>query len=97
MLTRQDYIKALGNVLTVKEDFKRLEYYEIHNKEIKKEYLSLHLLTGYVMMFDVTGYSEERIYHTLAMIECGQMPKNFVRDSKELIRIAKIIHKQGAA
>ena len=96
MLTRTDYINALGNVLTVKEDFKKLEYYEIHNKQMKKEYLSLHLLTGYVLLFDVTGFSEERIYHILAMIECGQMPECLVRDSKEQIHIAKIIHKQSA-
>ena len=96
MLTRTNYIKALGDVLTAKEDFKKLEYYEIHNKEMKKEYLSLHLLTGCVMLFDVTGYSEEKIYHILALIECGQVPKCLVRDSKEQIRIAKIIHKQSA-
>ena len=94
MLSRQEYIKALGDVLTVKEDFKSLNYVEIHNKDMSKQYLQLELITGHVIVFDVTGYSDEKIYHSLAMVECGTMPANYVRDTKELILIGKALNKK---
>ena len=97
MLSRQEYIKALGDVLTVKEDFKSLNYVEIHNKEISKQYLQLKLITGHVIVFDVTGYSDERIYHSLAMVECGTMPNNHVTDTHELILIGKALNKNKTA
>ena len=96
-MKREEYLKALGDVLTVKEDFKGLNYIEIHNKEISKQYLQLTLLTGHVLLFDVTGYSDERIYHTLAMLECGNMPSNHVTNTKELIMVGKAINKNSAA
>ena len=84
--SKTDFISDLAKVLKVKEDFKKLEY----KKSTGKEYLFLSVITGHVFIFDITGFSDERIYHTLALIECGVRPRCQVTKTKDLIAIAKL-------
>ena len=84
--SKADFISDLSKVLKVKEDFKKLEY----KRSAGNEYLFLSVITGHVFIFDITGYTDERIYHTLALIECGVKPKSQVTEPKELVAIAKL-------
>lgn len=84
--SKTEFIADLAKVLKVKDDFKKLEY----KKSTGKEYLFLSVITGHVFIFDITGFSDERIYHTLALIECGVRPKSQVTETKDLLAIAKL-------
>ena len=83
---RVDFISDLAKVLACKDEFKGLEY----KQSSGKEFLFLSIITGHVFVFDVSGYTDERIYHTLALIECGVRPKSQVTEPKDLVAIAKM-------
>lgn len=86
-MDKKDFFQALKYVLSSKIDFEEIKYVEIRNEELNKDVMVLRLITGDAFTFDVTGYSNERIYHTLALLECGQVPKNRISNTAELIEI----------
>ena len=86
---KQQYIEALEIVLGARDDFNSLEYHR--HPSTGKEYLFLSALTGEVFMFDITGYSEEKIFHCIAKIECdGLNVENLIKDPAQKLEIAKL-------
>lgn len=84
---KQDYIETLAKTLEVRDDFKSLEY---RRNRDGNEYLILTSIAGDVFMFDITGYSEAQIYHTLAIVECGYKPRNFIKDRNKRTEIGRL-------
>ncbi len=85
---RKQYIGALKACLSARNDFKDLEY--VADIVKNKEYLILSDIIGQIAMLDVTGIDEADIFHTIAKIECGIMPKNIITDRTEKMRIATL-------
>ena len=85
--TKENYIGLLKACEQARTDFGDLKY--VRNAK-GNEYLILSNIIGNVLMFDITGYSEVQIKHTLAMVECGQIPKNIISDTDLKMEIAKI-------
>lgn len=85
--TKENYIGLLKACEAARPDFGDLKYCRNHKGE---EYLILQNLIGNTFMFDITGYSNAEIKHTLAMIECGQEPKNFIKDTNKMYEIARL-------
>lgn len=88
--TKADYIGLLKRCEQVRSDFGDLKY--IRNAK-GQEYLILSNIIGDTLMFDITGYSEVQIKHTLAMVECNQMPKNMISSIDKKLEIAKLSQK----
>ena len=84
---KMDYITVLKACEQAREDFADLKY--CRNAK-GNEYLILSNVIGNVYMFDITGYSEHQIKHTLAMIECGIKPSNYIEDAKTRMEIARL-------
>lgn len=89
--TKENYIGILKACESVRDDFKDLEYCRNHRGE---EYLILTNIIGNVYMFDITGCSLPQIKHTLAEIECGIVPKNFIKDTAKRMEIAKLYRRK---
>lgn len=85
--TKENYIGLLKACESARPDFGDLKYCRNHKGE---EYLILQNLIGNTFMFDITGYSNAEIKHTLALIECGQKPKNFIKDTTKMYEIARL-------
>lgn len=85
--TKKDYIGLLKMCESARPDFGDLKYCRNHKGE---EYLILQNIIGNTFMFDITGYDNAQIKHTLAMIECGHEPSNFVKDSRKMLEIARL-------
>ena len=85
-----EYIEALRQVLSAREDFKDLEYHK--HPATQEEYLFLSDIVGRVFYFDVTGLRNEDIYHSLAQIECGQKPQCYVEDPAKMYEIGKMFN-----
>lgn len=88
--SKQEYINTLGEVLEAREDFKGLEYHKHPNTG--EEYLFLSAITGEVFMLDVTGYTEEKMFHCIAMIECQGLGSvdNLIKDTSKRLEIGKL-------
>lgn len=78
------YIKALDNVLEVRQDHKELTYH----KDNDGEYMKLSSVIGNVWWFDITGHDESRILQTIATLLAGKKPCNLITDTARLMRIA---------
>lgn len=96
-MTRDDFIKAMGRVLAVKIDFEKLRYIELRGDEVHGDYITVQLITGDAFTFDVTNMSNEKIYRTLAFLECGHVPDNHITDNAKLIMIAKCAKEWGTS
>ena len=75
--------------LQAREDFEDLRYFK-HNYN-GAEYLCLTELTGNAFWFDITGYSNAMIFHTIAEIETGKKPSNMVIGNKAIMDIARSV------
>lgn len=84
---KENYIGLLKACEAARDDFSDLKYCRNAQGE---EYLVLSNLLGNVFIFDITGFSEAMIKHTLAQVECGIKPKNLVTDPRKRIEVAKI-------
>lgn len=82
---KADYVKALDKVLSVRPDHKELKY--IKNED--GEYLILSAITGEVFFFNVTGYSEAMMLHTIAVLEAGKAPMNLITNTAKKMAIAQ--------
>lgn len=89
--TKENYIGLLRAVEMAREDFSDLKYCRNHKGE---EYLILINIIGNVFMFDITGYDNAQIKHTLALIECGHKPTNYIDDKAKRTEIAKLYHER---
>lgn len=89
--TKNQYIGLLKACEMAREDFADLKYCRNHKGE---EYLVLQNIIGNVFMFDITGYSNAEIKHTLALIECGIEPKNYIKDNKKKMEIARLYYER---
>lgn len=87
---KQDYIVILKAVIDAREDFKDLVYHK--NPTTQEEYLFLSDIVGRVFMFDITGMKNEDIYHTMAMVECGQKPDCFISDPNKMMELGKMFN-----
>ena len=96
-LTREEYINALAAILTVKPEFDGLHYLDITTKDGNKSYLMLKLITGSVVTFNVTDYTDEQIFHIIAMLECGQVSQSRVTDTDELIEVGRQLRQRRSA
>ena len=85
---KKQYIGLLKACLSARDDFKDLEYYR--DNSTAEEYLILTDIIGQICMLNITGQKEATIYHAVAEIECGKVPRNCITDKAELIRIAKL-------
>ena len=86
ILIRKNYIQALKACLSAREDFKDLEYYR--NNSTAEEYLILSDIIGNTAMLNITGMTEAQIFHNIAQVETGQMPKNMITNRAEKMQIA---------
>lgn len=84
---KADYIKVLNDALLAREDHKALNYYTT----VSGEYMTLSNIIGNVWYFNISGYDEARILHTIALVEAGERPNNLITDTAELMMIAKEI------
>ena len=84
--SKQAYIESLKTVMSARKEFKDLRYHR--NPNTSEEFLIMTDLIGHVFFFDITGYTEEAIWHCMAMIECGQKPSNFIHDRQKQLDIA---------
>lgn len=89
--TKENYIGLLKACEMARPDFGDLKYCRNHRGE---EYLVLQNVIGNTFMFDITGYDNAQIKHTLAMIECGKEPTNFIKDQKKMLEIAKLYYER---
>jgi len=87
---KQEYIDNLRTVIDAREDFKDLEYHR--NPTTQEEYLFLSDIVGRVFMFDITGKSNDQIYHVMAMVECGQKPDCYITDPKKMMELGKLFN-----
>lgn len=87
---KQEYIDNLKAVLSAKEIFKDLAYHK--HPSTQEEYLFLTDIVGRVFIFDITGMQNSQIYHTMAMVECGQKPECFVADPKKKFELGKLFN-----
>ena len=84
---RKEYIESLKEVMSAKEDFKNLEYYR--SSDSREEFLFLTDIIGRVFYFDITGLPNDKVYHSMAQIECGVQPDCFIADRKRILEVAK--------
>ena len=87
---KEAYIGLLGECLKAKDDFNDIAYCRDHKGN---EYLILSDIIGQIGMFEITGYSEERIFHTVAKVECGIEPSNIIVDPHKRLEIARLYRK----
>jgi hypothetical protein len=88
--SRQEYMEKLKDVMEVREDFKDLKYCRTAEGE---EYLMLSNIIGQVYFFNITGYTEAKIFHTMAVLECGNEPSNFVKERSKLLELGRAFNK----
>ena len=89
--TKENYVGLLKACEMAREDFGDLKYCRNHKGE---EYLILQNIVGNTFMFDITGYDNAQIKHTLALIECGKEPTNYIKDNKKMLEIAKLYYER---
>lgn len=87
---KQEYIDNLRTVIDAREDFRDLAYHK--HPTTQEEFLFLSDIVGRVFMFDITGMSNEQIYHTMAMVECGQKPDCFISDPNRMMDLGKMFN-----
>lgn len=87
---KQEFIDNLRAVMGAREDFKDLVYNK--HPSSQEEYLFLTDIIGHVFMFDITGMRNEDIYHTMAMVECGQKPNCFISDPQKRMELGKLFN-----
>lgn len=87
--TKENYIGLLKLCEAARPDFGDLKYCRNHRGE---EYLILSNMIGNVFMLDITGYDNAQIKHTLALIECGHKPTNYITDKAKRMEIAKLYY-----
>lgn len=85
--TKENYIGLLKACEAARQDFGDLKYCRNHKGE---EYLILQDVIGHTFMFDITGYNNAEIMHTLALIECGHKPNNLIKDTDKMYEIARL-------
>lgn len=73
--------------LEARNDFKDIKYYRSAKGE---EYCVLSDIIGNILILDITGYSEDRIFHSVAEVECGKVPRNAITDKAEMLKIARL-------
>lgn len=88
--SKAEYVENLKTVLGAREEFKNLEYHK--HPSTQEEFLFMSVITGEVYMFDITGYKDEAIFHTMAMIECGQKPDNQITDREKRLELGKLFN-----
>ena len=84
---KSNYIGLLRMCLQVREDYGNLTY---RRDAQGNEYLILSDIIGQVSMFNITGFSEEKILANICYIMCGNTPNNIITDKKERMRIARL-------
>lgn len=87
--SRINYIDNLDTVLSVREDFKKLEYKRSNDG---REYMFMHLITGDVKYFEITGLSEQYIFYIIAKITCGIVPEELITDNEKRLEIGKLFN-----
>lgn len=85
--TKENYIGLLRACESARSDFGDLKYCRNHKGE---EYMVLQDIIGHTFMFDITGYSNAQIKHTLALVECGKVPDNFIKNTEKMLEIARL-------
>ena len=88
--SKAEYVENLKVVLNAREEFKDLEYHK--HPSTQEEFLFMSVVTGEVYMFDITGYKDEAIFHTMAMLECGQRPENQITDRDKRLELGKLFN-----
>ena len=89
LMKRRNYIGVLKECLSARSDFNDLKY--VRDITTDDEFLVLSDIIGQVYMLDITGQKEAQIWHSLAQIECKEVPSNAVTDRTEMMRIAKML------
>lgn len=84
--TKEEYIAMLKACEQAREDFADLKYC----RNARGEYMVLKNVIGNVYMFEITGYTEAQIKHTLALVECGIKPNNFIEDNKKRMEVGRL-------
>lgn len=87
---KAEYIENLREVMSAREDFKDLTYHK--NPTTQEEYLFLSDIVGRMFYFDITGMRNEDIFHSMAKIECGEQPDNFISDKAKMMEIGKLFN-----
>ena len=82
-----EYIGVLRQCLQAKEDFSDLIYCRDYKGN---EYLIMYDIVGQIAMFNITGYTEERILQTVAKAICGIVPSNLVTERQKRLEIARL-------
>lgn len=85
---KQEYIKGVAKVLEAREDFDTLEY--VRSDKTGEEFVILKDIIGHVWVFNVTGFNEAQMFHTLAILECGYKPSNLIESSKKQMEVARL-------
>ena len=86
---KKEFVTLLKAVLSSRDDFKDLQYYR-HNAT-GEEWLVLTDIRGGVFFFDITGYPEHKVFHTIAEVEAGKPASNWITDRSKQLEIGKII------
>lgn len=82
-----EYIGVMKKALQALEDFDDLKHYK-HNYN-GAEYLALLTLSGDACWYDITGFSNAMILHTIAQIVDGKHPACQLTNRKEIMEIAR--------
>lgn len=85
---KQEFVKGLKFVMGSRDDFKDLEYFR--DPSSGEEFLILSSLSQ-KFVFDITGFKESQMHHTMALVESGYRPDNLVTDREKvnfIIRMA---------
>ena len=87
---RKEYIETLRTILDAKEDFKDLEYHK--HPSTQEEFLFMSDILGRVFYFDITGMPNEQIFHSMAMVEVGQVPECYITDKARMLEIGRFFN-----
>lgn len=85
-----EYIENLKMVIDAKEEFKDLTYHK--NPTTQEEYLFMTDIIGHVFMFEITGMTNDQIFHVMALVECGQRPECFITDPAKRLELGKLFN-----
>ena len=83
-----EFTKGLAYVMSARDDFKDLEYWR--DPSSGEEYLILSSLSQ-KFVFDITGFNESQMHHTMALVESGHRPDNLVTDSEKMNFVLKMV------
>lgn len=84
---KQEFTKGLAFCMASRDDFKDLEYYR--NPSTGEEFLILSSLSQ-KFVFDITGFKESQMHHTMALVESGHRPDNLVTDRDKVNFVLKM-------